>query len=40
LSINHPLISEITLLEYQKKVDDFCDYWKDKKESKEIAPSS
>ncbi|MCE8163814.1 MAG: leucine--tRNA ligase [Candidatus Moeniiplasma glomeromycotorum] len=37
LSINHPLISEITLPEYQKKVADFCERWKDKKESKEIA---
>jgi leucyl-tRNA synthetase len=37
LSPNHPLISEITLPEYQKKVTDFCEFWKeDKKESKEI----
>jgi len=26
LSINHPLISEITLPEYQKKVVDFCEH--------------
>ncbi|CAI2174722.1 1732_t:CDS:2, partial [Funneliformis geosporum] len=37
LSINHPLIREITLPEYKQKVTDFCEYWKDKKESKEIA---
>ncbi|CAI2186298.1 1271_t:CDS:2 [Funneliformis geosporum] len=36
LSINHPLISEIVLPEYQKKVNDFCESWKDKKENKEV----
>ncbi|CAI2173804.1 19263_t:CDS:2 [Funneliformis geosporum] len=36
LSINHSLISEIVLPEYQKKVNDFCEYWKDKKENKEV----
>lgn len=37
LSPNHPLISEVTLPEYQKKVTDFCELWKeDKKENKEI----
>ena len=36
LSINHPLITKITLPENQKKITDFYDYWSDKKESKEI----
>jgi len=36
LSINHPLISEITLPEYQKKVVDFCEHWKERERSKEI----
>ena len=36
LSINHPLINKITLPEYQQKVTDFCAYWVNKKESKEI----
>lgn len=36
LSPNHPLISKITLSEYQRKVMDFCEFWKeDKKDSKE-----
>jgi leucyl-tRNA synthetase len=37
LSVNHPLINEVALPRYQKKVTDFCNYWNDKKESKEIA---
>jgi len=37
LSVNHPSISEIVLPKYQKKVADFCEYWKDRKESEEVA---
>jgi len=36
LSINHPLISQITPLEKQVKINEFCSTWKDK-ESKEIS---
>jgi len=36
LSIDHPLISEIVLPAYQKKVNNFCEHWKEKKKSKEI----